>query len=183
MRSKFLMFFLLLSLACLKTASAGPPFLNDDPEPVEFKHWEAYLFSTHDAKRSGIDALGPAVEFNVGAAPNLQLHLILPLAYSLPDSGPRTFGLGISKWDLNFGSFRKAKKAAGGLKLASFLCWKSLRETPTVAWAMAGYGRSCPCSFKRVGSRGQLMGDSAMPLIRRKGNAIIFMVAGSSNGR
>jgi hypothetical protein len=94
MRSKYFMFFLLLGLVFLKTASAGPPFLNDDPEPVEFKHWEAYLFSTHDAKHHGTDALGPACEVNVGAAPNLQLHLILPFAYSLPDSGPRTFGLG-----------------------------------------------------------------------------------------
>ncbi len=23
--------------------SAGPPFLTDDPEPVEYKHWEFYI--------------------------------------------------------------------------------------------------------------------------------------------
>lgn len=94
MRSKFFSFFLMLSLAFMGTASAGPPFLNDDPEPVEFKHWEAYLFSTHDVKRQVTDAQGPAFEVNVGAAPNLQLHLIVPFAYTLPDTGPRAFGLG-----------------------------------------------------------------------------------------
>ncbi len=35
------------------TTFAGPPFLTDDPEPVPFKHWEFYLFSTVDAARKG----------------------------------------------------------------------------------------------------------------------------------
>ena len=31
------------------TACAGPPFLTDDPEPVEYKHGEFYVFSILDA--------------------------------------------------------------------------------------------------------------------------------------
>jgi hypothetical protein len=127
MRSKFFMFFMLLSLACLKTASAGPPFLNDDPEPVEFKHWEAYLFSTHDAKRHSIDALGPAFEFNLGAAPNLQLHLIVPLAYSLPDSGPRTFGLGDIEVGFKFRFIQEGKESSWRPQVGIF----PLLEIPT----------------------------------------------------
>jgi len=37
----------------METAFAGPPFLTDDPEPVPFKHWEAYLFSAVDDKSKG----------------------------------------------------------------------------------------------------------------------------------
>jgi len=27
-------------------AIAGPPYRTDDPEPVDFQHWEFYTFST-----------------------------------------------------------------------------------------------------------------------------------------
>lgn len=37
----------LLSVALLaSTANAGPPFRTDDPEPVDYQHWEFYSFST-----------------------------------------------------------------------------------------------------------------------------------------
>ena len=26
-------------------ASAGPPFITDDPEPTDYQHWELYVFS------------------------------------------------------------------------------------------------------------------------------------------
>jgi hypothetical protein len=32
---------------------AGPPFLTDDPEPVDFQHWEAYLFALGDHTGDG----------------------------------------------------------------------------------------------------------------------------------
>lgn len=81
------------------TAVAGPPFLTDDPEPVAFKHWEFYLFSTVDATRKSTNGTGPAFEFNVGALPNLQVHLVLPLAFTAPQDKPGAYGLG----DMEFG--------------------------------------------------------------------------------
>ena len=42
---------LILTSIIVTPAFAGPPFLTDDPEPVPFKHWEFYLFSTLDATR------------------------------------------------------------------------------------------------------------------------------------
>jgi hypothetical protein len=81
-------------LLCAPGALAGPPFLTDDPEPVEFKHWEAYLFSSGDHISDGLSVQGPAVEVNAGALPNLQIHFTLPLAINLPDSGAGTSGLG-----------------------------------------------------------------------------------------
>jgi hypothetical protein len=78
---------------------AGPPFLTDDPEPVPFKHYEAYLFSTVDGTRKDTTGVGPAFEFNVGALPNLQIHLVVPLAFTFPQDAPRAYGMG----DMEFG--------------------------------------------------------------------------------
>jgi hypothetical protein len=83
---------LCLTLA-LKTYG-GPPFLTDDPEPVEYRHYEAYLFSTIDATSDGKFIQGPAMELNMGAMKNLQLHMIVPLAGSFPQGGPSSYGMG-----------------------------------------------------------------------------------------
>jgi hypothetical protein len=71
---------LLLALGLGATLSAGPPFLTDDPEPVDLNHWEFYVFGQgeHSAAYDAIS--GPAIEFNYGIAPNTQLHLIAPVA-------------------------------------------------------------------------------------------------------
>lgn len=70
---------------------AGPPFLTDDPEPVPWHHYEAYLFGTMDRGDGTTSGFFPAFEFNIGAAPNLQLHAIVPAAYATP--GPE-YGIG-----------------------------------------------------------------------------------------
>jgi hypothetical protein len=75
-------------------AIAGPPFQTDDPEPVDFHHYEAYIFSTFDRASGDSQAQIPAFEFNVGTAPNVQLHAILPMALSAPASGPDQYGVG-----------------------------------------------------------------------------------------
>ncbi|HUK13171.1 MAG TPA: transporter, partial [Thermoanaerobaculaceae bacterium] len=74
--------------------TAGPPFLTDDPEPVDYHHWEAYLFSTYDRAAGGTNVQGPAVEFNFGAAPELQLHLVVPWAWSRADGAATRSGWG-----------------------------------------------------------------------------------------
>lgn len=79
---------------CVAPAFAGPPFFTDDPEPVEYRHYEFYLFSTVDRASDGVDVAVPAFEFNYGAAPNLQLHVVAPLALSAKFEGPTTYGIG-----------------------------------------------------------------------------------------
>jgi Putative MetA-pathway of phenol degradation len=84
----------LLSLFFLFSAHlalAGPPFQTDDPEPVPLHHHEAYLFGTVDSSGGDTFSQGPAFEYNIGAAPNLQLHIIIPGAY---DSSANAFGMG-----------------------------------------------------------------------------------------
>jgi hypothetical protein len=80
---------LLLCVRCW----AGPPYLTDDPDPVPYHHWEAYGFYTRDQTRGTNTVQGPAVELNNGAAPNLQLHLIIPLA-NFSSDGMSATGLG-----------------------------------------------------------------------------------------
>lgn len=87
----------LLALATA-TAHAGPPFQTDDPDPVEYRHFEMYAFELSDS--TGKNAGGtvvevPAYEVNYGVVPNVQLHLVLPpSAVFLPSGGPTNFGLG-----------------------------------------------------------------------------------------
>jgi hypothetical protein len=91
-----LLFLLVLALcaACAAPAFAGPPFRTDDPQPVDFRHWEGYFFSTLDKTADGRATQFPALELNWGAAPNVQLHLIVPVAWSRPPGGPTGFGAG-----------------------------------------------------------------------------------------
>lgn len=61
---------------------AGPPFLTDDPQPVDLKHWEFYVASEMQFDKSQSNVTLPHIEINYGAVPNIQLHVIAPLAYS-----------------------------------------------------------------------------------------------------
>ena len=85
----------LFNLLLSTSALAGSPFLTDDPETVDYKHQEVYLFSTVDKTNDSNTIQGPAVEYNYGASPNLQLHVIAPLEYySPPQDDLSHYGIG-----------------------------------------------------------------------------------------
>jgi len=73
---------------------AGPPFLTDDPDPVQFKHWEYYISSQNTFNSSTKNATGtlPHFEVNYGLVPNVQIHMILPLNYSYSASHFSAYG-------------------------------------------------------------------------------------------
>src|ERR1700729_1263006 len=75
-------------------ALAGPPFVTDDPEPVDYQHWEFYTASMHSELKGDWSGTAPHFEVNYGAVPDLQLHLIAPLAYDSPPEGAGHYGLG-----------------------------------------------------------------------------------------
>ena len=84
-------------------ALAGPPYLTDDPEPVELHHWELYLAAQASSRPgAGASGTGPHLEVNYGAAPELQLHLIAPLAWSRPPVGAVTLGYGDTELGLKY---------------------------------------------------------------------------------
>ncbi len=78
----------------------GPPFVTDDPEPVEYRHWEFYLASQDTKDKEGWSGTVPHFEVNYGVLPNLQLHLIAPFAYVKPNEGSSHYGFG----DLELGA-------------------------------------------------------------------------------
>lgn len=75
-------------------ALAGPPFRTDDPEPVELGHWEVYGFSTATHVQGDTSGTLPGIEINYGAAPNLQLHIVAPLAFDRADGSSTQSGYG-----------------------------------------------------------------------------------------
>jgi hypothetical protein len=89
-----------LTWGAVWTASGGPPFVTDDPEPVEYQHWEMYVASMHSELGGDWSGTAPQVEINYGAVSNLQLHTIFPLAYDSPPQGPGHYGSG----DLELGA-------------------------------------------------------------------------------
>jgi hypothetical protein len=94
--------FSVLLLGGSLTVLAGPPFVTDDPEPVAYQHWEIYTASqpTHD--RGGWSGTLPHFEVNYGAVPNLQLHLIAPVAFSAPNGGITQFGYGDTELGMKY---------------------------------------------------------------------------------
>jgi hypothetical protein len=97
----------LVSFPFTPTVQAGPPFQTDDPDPVPLHHYEAYLFGTAD-RGSGATNWGfPAVEFNIGAAPNLQLHVTIPGGYVNPGGA---FGIGDIEVGVKYRLMQESKK-------------------------------------------------------------------------
>ena len=75
-------------------ALAGPPFQTDDPEPIDFRNYEFYTFASSDGTALETDTMGPGLEFNWGALPNVHLHIIAPAAAIFPAHDARAFGFG-----------------------------------------------------------------------------------------
>jgi len=89
-------------LALAGTTYGGPPFVTDDPEPVDYQHWEFYIAS-QDAKLGGDwSGTAPHFELNYGVLPNVQLHLIAPLAYDAPPAGSAHYGYGDTELGVKF---------------------------------------------------------------------------------
>ena len=93
---------LLLVIGVPRLPAQGPPFQIDDPVPVDLHHYEFYIFGAMDGTPAEIDSVGPALEFNWGAIPRVQLHAILPAGAIAPSNnplylpggtGPAAFGL------------------------------------------------------------------------------------------
>jgi hypothetical protein len=76
----------------VQSAFAGPPYLSDDPEPTDYKHYEIYTFNDGTSTRAGTDG-ETGIDFNYGAVPNLQLTATLPLGFAGEMGGASQFGL------------------------------------------------------------------------------------------
>lgn len=106
----------LLLSAISGTVFAGPPFVTDDPEPTDYRHVELYVAYEQTKTRSGLEGALPEVELNVGAAPDLQLSVSLPLAFSRPMGAPNREGLG----DVSLGAKYRLLQESESTPMAAF---------------------------------------------------------------
>jgi hypothetical protein len=93
-------------------ALAGPPYLTDDPEPTDFRHFEIYAYGAGTVVPGGA-ASETGIDFNYGGAPGLQLTATLPLV--IDESG----NSGIGNIELG-AKYRFLTQADFGLDVAFF---------------------------------------------------------------
>jgi len=100
-------------------AHGGPPFQTDDPQPIDFRNYEFYVFSTVNGTIYEWDPAGPALEFNWGALPNLHLYVIVPVAAVVPSNnpmlgptamGPNVVGLGDMELGIKYRFIQETKQ-------------------------------------------------------------------------
>ena len=60
---------------------SGPPFLTDDPQPVDLYHFEFYLSSQNAFVSHAGGGTLPHFEMNYGVISNMQLHVVVPMGY------------------------------------------------------------------------------------------------------
>lgn len=78
LRHAKLLAFIVVAFVALGTARAlaGPPFVTDDPEPTDYRHWEIYSGFQYENDGSGNSSASvPFAEFNYGAMPNVQVSI------------------------------------------------------------------------------------------------------------
>ncbi|HEY3859174.1 MAG TPA: transporter [Gammaproteobacteria bacterium] len=84
---------LLLSL-CPMAAWAGPPYLTDDPDPVDYQTFEIIPAYSLDRASDGEEIDGPVADFNYGIWPDMHLNIQGGFVHALPEDGPSEFGIG-----------------------------------------------------------------------------------------
>ncbi|MGZ3298234.1 MAG: transporter [Asticcacaulis sp.] len=82
-----------LVLLCPAVAFAGPPFISDDPEPVDTGHSETFLFTAGSNSHDGM-AGASGVDFNYGFMKDAHLNIVVPYAYDSPAGGKTATGIG-----------------------------------------------------------------------------------------
>ena len=92
----------ILSVALVGNTYGGPPFVTDDPEPVDYQHWEFYVASQDTKVPGDWSGTGPHFELNYGVISNVQLHVIAPLAYDAPSVGAAHYGYGDTELGVKF---------------------------------------------------------------------------------
>src|SRR5579859_1693808 len=80
---------------------AGPPFLTDDPDPVDFQHWEFYVAGDYAQTSLGATGTGQ-FEMNYGAFPDVHLHAVITGAFNAPNGQSVLTGTGDTEIGFKF---------------------------------------------------------------------------------
>ena len=76
------------------SALAGPPFRTDDPEPVEYQHWEIYTFSQATHIRGDTAGILPGLDMNYGILPEMHFHVTTPFMFDKVSGSDTQSGYG-----------------------------------------------------------------------------------------
>jgi hypothetical protein len=92
---------------------AGPPYQTDDPEPPEPGHLEMFFAASVAGEADGMSGACPQVEFNYGAAENIQLSLSPQMAYVAWHNTPSSYAVNYGLGDFELGAkYRFLKETA-----------------------------------------------------------------------
>lgn len=102
-----------VAFGCLFSAFAfaGPPYLTDDPEPVELGHVEINVAFTQTLSKEARSGALPLAEINYGAMRDVQLHAALPINFTAPQSGPRQSGIGDAEFGAKYRLIQESESA------------------------------------------------------------------------
>ena len=126
--------FLLLSSSAL----AGPPYFTDDPEPVDYQHFELYEFSQGTHVKGETNGVAPSCDCNYGILPNVQLHIQTGMALHRADGVPLLWGPGDTEFGVKYRFIEQDKKS-----WVPSVAFYPLLEAPTGDAARAlGAGRT-----------------------------------------
>lgn len=92
----------ILMLLFVQPIFAGPPFDTDDPQPVDFKHWEYYISSINNYQSHTWSGTSPHFEVNYGLIPNIQVHLLMPLNYTYSHDQGANFGYANTEFGIKY---------------------------------------------------------------------------------
>ncbi|MEA2755142.1 MAG: hypothetical protein QOJ54_1431 [Aliidongia sp.] len=81
-------------LAVPSPAWAGPPFVTDDPEPVDFEHYEINIAAIGNFAQGGRSGGLPSIDFNYGVRPDVQLHFTIANDFEKAGRSATRYGYG-----------------------------------------------------------------------------------------
>jgi hypothetical protein len=124
-----------LLLLPVNKGHSGPPFNTDDPEPVEFKHWEYYISSVNNWQNQAWFGTLPHFEVNYGVLPNMQLHVLLPMNYVHDPESNFNIGYANTEFGLKYRFVNETEKLP---QIGVF----PIIEVPTISNAAFGNGKA-----------------------------------------
>lgn len=68
-------------------ALAELPFITDDPDVTDFRHSEFYLFGTKIREESGTQIIVPAIQYNYGIIPDVEIEIVTGILTNEPRNG------------------------------------------------------------------------------------------------
>lgn len=84
--------FIFSALLAPNLSYAGPPFLTDDPETVDYQHVELNFFTQGVTYKSGTGGIMPGIDANYGLLPDVQIHVTLQAANNETEGRHHLFG-------------------------------------------------------------------------------------------